>query len=250
MQTSKKYKFSQFVGFWCNKVLELVNNLKLVRVKSKVSQHDIALSFINKELFEGNGIYDNRFRKKGEKYFDLKVPSKNKNKDYDIIEFKLFTEELKNIRQVLKNREEIFQFNDYLYFSYFLRLKFKNKSKLLKTHHCIYYLVVIIFDNKIVGVNMKELVNEIKENANDFKEHLIDESELYRETCELMGVDNIIRVDDLERELEEIKEEKEQVEIEKRQIEAEKKKLEKMLKEKEMVIKKLKDEIEKLKNSK
>lgn len=49
---------------------------------------------------------------------------------------------------------------------------------------------------------MKELLNNIREDAKDFTEKLKHESDIDLEEEELLGVDNIIEVVDLERELE------------------------------------------------
>jgi len=82
---------------------------------------------------------------------------------------------------------------------------------------------------------MKDLLNNIREDAKDFTEKLKHESDIDLEEEELLGVDNIIKVVDLERELEENKEEHKE----------ELKKIKKIIKEKDKEIKRLKEQLKK-----
>jgi len=55
---------------------------------------------------------------------------------------------------------------------------------------------------KVESLKLKELLNDIKRDAKDFTEKLAHESGVDLEEEELLGVENIIKVVDLERELE------------------------------------------------
>lgn len=220
-----------FEAFWSKEVNRLVQELNNVKAKSHATHHEIGLKFINKQLFNNKGRFDKRRRKMGGIYSDLRIPSSNtKKRDYNI-EYKLYSSKLKNLRKVLDQREKIFVYNEYIYFSYFLQRKWRDKTKLLKTHSCIYYLVILILPKKILSLEMKELLNNIRDDAKDFTEKLKHESDIDLEEEELLGVDNIIKVVDLERELEENKEEL--------------KKIKEIIKEKDKEIKRLKEQLKK-----
>ncbi len=197
-----EYSHYLFKAFWSKNVNKLIEDLNKTKAKSHATHHEIGLKFINKVLFEGKGEFDKRRREKEGIYYDLKVPSRNAGKTHFFIEYKLYSGEVNNLNKVLDKREKIFAQNDYLYFSYFLERKWKDKTKILKTQKCIYYLVVIILSKKVESLNLKELLDDIKRDAKDFTEKLAHESGVDLEEEELLDVENIIKVADLERELE------------------------------------------------
>jgi len=235
MHYSSEYKKYKFIGFWCDIVAEFVNKLKKTKTTSHATHHELGLRFINQNLFNNLGKFDKRKRERDSRYFDLKIPSDDPNKPYLSIEYKLYSNVLKNLNRILWRRKEIFKENDYIYYSYFLRRGFKVKPKNLNDKSCIYYLVIIIFSKKIEEIDLKELLDEIKKDSKEFHDQLAEESGIDLDEEELFGVDNMIKAADLERELEE--KEKKYIKI----IEDK----DKIIEDKEKEIKKLKEQLKK-----
>jgi len=233
-----KYQHYEFKAFWSKDVNSLIKELKALYAKSYTSQHDSALKFVNERLFEGKGEFIAGQRKKGELYSDLKVPIEV-GTEHITLEYKLCTSQLKYLRREIADIEDIFSRNDYFYFSFFLQRVWKNKTKILKVHDCMYYLVAIILSKKVRAIDLKELIDNIKQDAKDFTKKLAQESNVDLEEEELIGVDNIIKVVDLERE----NQEKDRKIKEKDDALKEK---DDALKEKEKIIKKQEQEIERL----
>ena len=239
MSYSYQYIDYEFIAFWSKEVIELIRELKKVHAKNSTTQHDLALRFVNDRLFEGKGTLIKGKPIKDQKYSGLKV-FLNATRNSITIEFKLRTSVLKYLQEELRDKEDLFSRNDYLYFSYFLQRKSKDKTKILKVYDCMYYLVVITFSKKVRGIDLKELVNKAKQDAKDFTEKVANESGVDFEEEELLGVENIIKVVDLEREnqaKDKIIEEKEKTIEEK----------EKTIEEKDKIIEKLREENKKLK---
>ncbi len=80
-----------------------------------------------------------------------------------------------------------------------LELSLKEKGKVLKTKTCIYYLVIIILSSKTRLIPINDLVDDIKMGAEDFTKKLEKESGIDDDKEELLGVENMIKVVDLER---------------------------------------------------
>ena len=133
----------------------------------------------------------------------------------------------------MNKRKKSFAFSDYLYFVYFLRRVWKDKSEVLKAQDCINYLVIISIPKKTEKIPINELVSTIKMGAEDFTKKVAEESGIDSEKEELLGVDNMFKTVDLERRLEE--------------KESEVKEKDKQLKEKEKEIKQLKKQLDETK---
>lgn len=188
--------------FWSKEISGLVEKMVNLPAKSYAGQHDLVLGFINNMLFEGRGEFNKEFRMKGKKYPDLKISVKDAEKRFEIVELKLRTSQLKYLRNELNKREEIFSISDHLYFSYLLQVVSK-EGKLILERNCIYYLVIIKMTKHILSIPINELIGEIKMGTKDFTEELKKKSGIDEENEELLGVDNIIKVVDLERKLKE-----------------------------------------------
>ncbi len=115
----------------------------------------------------------------------------------------------------LNRRKDVFKLNDYFYFAYFVRRRNLDKTIVLKAQGCIYYMIILIFPKKVEALDMDELINNVKRDAKDFAKEVASKSGVDLEKEEFIGVENIIKVDDLERELEEknalIKEQQERI---------------------------------------
>jgi hypothetical protein len=240
MKLFHDYKAISFHAFWSRDTSKVINEVLNKKSKSYATHHDIFLRFLNDKLFKGQGVLNKEFRRKGKTYPDLLIPSKTEGKEYEIIELRTHTSELKYLRRELNKREKIFAFSDYLYFGYFLRRGWKEKNEILKVHDCIYYLVIISIPKKTEKIPINELEAVIKMGAEDFTKKIAEESGIDSEREELLGVDNIFKAVDLERRLEE----KEDVIKEKDKQLKEK---EKQLKEKEKEIKQLKKQLDETK---
>lgn len=229
MSYSRKYDNFTFKAFWSVKVNNLVKKLLETKSKSHATHHEIVLTFINKRLFEGKGLFDKSKRKKGSTHIDLRIPSENGEKEYNSVEFKLRTSELEYLYDELWEGNKVFSRNDFLLFSYFLRRRWKEITKILKTPSCIYYLIVIIFPKKVKSIELKELLNEVKTEAIKFTKEVAEISGVDRKKEELIGVENMIKVEDLERQIAEQKdlltEQKELLAKKEKEIEQLKKKL-------------------------
>jgi len=247
MKLFHDYKAISFHAFWSRDTSKVINEVLNKKSKSYATHHDIFLRFLNDQLFKGQGVLNKEFRRKGKTYPDLLIPSKTEGKEYEIIELRTHTSELKYLRRELNKREKIFAFSDYLYFAYFLRRVWKEKNEILKVHDCIYYLVIISIPKKTEKIPINELEAVIKMGAEDFTKKVAEESGIDSEREELLGVDNIFKTVDLERRLEEkedlIKEKDKQLKENAKQL----KENVKQLKEKEKEIKQLKKQLDETK---
>ncbi|MGV9141546.1 MAG: hypothetical protein ACOC1X_01260 [Promethearchaeota archaeon] len=233
MNFKKNYNNFQIQSFWSGDVSKLIEKLITTPAKSYATQHDLVLTFINDKLFGGKGKPNKEFREKGRRYFDLKVPRDGENGNSKIIELKVHTSQLKYLKNELKKREVIFSNSDGLYFSFLLQVRSKKVHKIIKDRRCIYYLVIIKLSKSTIEIPINKLIDEIRMGTEDFTKELAKESKLDEKKEELLGVENIIKVVDLERKLEKMKKEKETY---KNQLEKERK----LRKEKEKEIKRLK----------
>jgi len=168
MKLFHDYKDISFHAFWSRDTSKVINEVLNKKTKSYATHHDIFLRFINDKLFKGQGVLNKEFRRKGKTYPDLLIPSKTEGKKYEIVELRTHTSELKYLRRELNKREKIFAFSDYLYFTYFLRRVWKERKEILKTHDCIYYLIIISIPKKTEKRPINELVTTIKMGAEDF----------------------------------------------------------------------------------
>ncbi|MBD3212310.1 MAG: hypothetical protein GF311_06855 [Candidatus Lokiarchaeota archaeon] len=252
MHFSREYDHFLIHTFWSEPITDLINKIKKKSGKDFTGSHDLLLEFLNNRLFHGEGEFNKEFRRKGKRYFDLKVPNKNRYGDFEIIEFKYHSSQLKYLRYELKRRNEIFTHNDYLYFSYLLRRVSKKEDKIINESVCIYYLVVIILSKNICEIPINELIEEIKMGTEDITKKVARKSDIDEEEEELLGVENIIKVVDLEQKLEDQKKSYEQVlkerEKELKERKKELKEREKELKEERKLRHTKEKEIERLKD--
>jgi len=240
MKLFHDYKAISFHAFWSRDTSKVINEVLNKKSKSYATHHDIFLRFINDKLFKGQGVLNKEFRREGKTYPDLLIPSKTEGKEYEIIELRTHTSELKYLRRELNKREEIFAFSDYLYFAYFLRRVWKEKNEILKAHDCIYYLVIISIPKTTEKIPINELEAVIKMGAEDFTKKVAEESGIDPVKEELLGVENMFKTVDLERRLEE---KKDVIQEKDKQL----KEKDKQLKEKEKEIKQLKKQLEEIK---
>jgi len=77
----------------------------------------------------------------------------------------------------------------------------KEEGKVLKDKTCIYNLVIIKLSKKTKIIPINDLVAEIRMDTKNFTEKLAEENGIDEEKEELLGVENIIKVVDLERKL-------------------------------------------------
>ena len=203
MEFSQNFDRFRIHGFWSRKVTSLGLKITNHKAKSYATQHDIVLNFLNSNLYDGRGEFNNEFRKKGKAYPDLVLSSKNTNLKNKYIELKVHTSQLKYLRAELSKLAKIFELNHLLLFSFFLQKAPKNKCKLLKTTSCIYYLVVIELSRSVQEVSIDHLLEEIKMGTEHFTKTLAEKSGIDEEEEDLLGVENMIKVVDLERRLEE-----------------------------------------------
>jgi hypothetical protein len=246
MDYKTEYQNYQIHAFWSKEITDLVGKITSSLGKSYAGQHDLVLEFVNDTFFQGKGTFTKEFRVKGAKYPDLKVPVKDAEREFEIVELKVHTSQLKYLRAGLNRREEIFSTSDHLYFSYLLQVVPK-KGKSILARNCIYYLVVIIISKPTLSIPINELISEIRMGTKHFTEELKEKSGIDEEKEELLGVDNIIKAVDLERKLSEkehLLEEKDHLLEEKDHLleekEAELEKERKLRKERENEIKRLK----------
>ncbi len=199
MELCKDYDNFQIHAFWSKPVTSLVDRINSHPGKSYATQHDLVLAFVNDTIFKGMGEFNKEFRIKGKKYPDLKIPAKDFEKGFTIVELKVRTSQLKYLRADLNERDEIFSTSDYLYFSYLLQVGAKGTGKIIKDRVCIYYFVVLKISKRTLTIPINKLVEEIKTSTKDFTKELAEKSEINEEKEELLGVDNMIKVVDLER---------------------------------------------------
>ena len=114
MELCNDYDNFQIHAFWSKEITILIDKITGRLSKSYATQHDLVLHFINDTLFEGRGEFNKEFRVKGGRYFDLKVPMKEAEKGFEIVELKLRTTELKYLREELNKREHVFSISDHL----------------------------------------------------------------------------------------------------------------------------------------
>jgi hypothetical protein len=193
---SKKCKNFGFIAFWSKSINEFVNKINDTSSHAHATHHDLLVKFVNNEYLGGTGELNHKKRVKGSKHDDLTISS-------DVIEFKFRSNRLESLPSVLKNRESIFKRNDYIYYSYFLERDRKDKTKILKIQNCIYYLIVIIFSRKIKPLNLKDLLNEVRQEEMAFTKEVALKSGVDLDEEELYAVGNMIKIRELERELEE-----------------------------------------------
>ena len=112
---------------------------------------------------------------------------------------------MESLTIVLKNMRQIFERNDYIYFSYFRERgqKDKDKTKIIKTHNCMFYLIVVIIPKKVKSLNLKVLLNEIIKEEMEFTKEVSLKSGVDLDEEELYAVGNMIKVRKLEQALEE-----------------------------------------------
>lgn len=201
MDLYKDFDNVQIHAFWSNKITTLVQKMTTLPAKSYAGQHDLVLHFINETLFKGMGKFNKEFRVKGRKYFDLKVPVKESTKEFEVVELMLRTSQLKYLKNELNKREEVFSTSDHLYFSYLLQAVSKEEGKIILERKCIYYVVIINISKQTLLIPINKLVEEIKMGTKHFTKELAKKSGIDEEKEELLGVENIIKVVDLERKL-------------------------------------------------
>ena len=210
MDLCNDYDNFQIHAFWSKDIMVLISKITSHHGKSYATQHDLVLHFINKTLFEGKGVFNKEFRVKGKKYPDLKIPIKETEKNFEIVELKVRTSQLKYLRAELKKREKVFSTSDHLYFSYLLQAGSKEEGKIIKDRACIYYLVIIKISKKTETIPINELVEAIRMGTDNFTKELAEKSGLDEEKEELLGVENMIKVVDLERKVSVLKAEHEE----------------------------------------
>ena len=226
---SKNCKNFEFIAFWSKKITDFFNLIEKTGSNAHVTHHDLLVKFVNKEYLSGAGETDHKKREKGSKHDDLTTPS-------DVIEFKFRSNALESLPGVLRSTEEIFKRNDLIHFAYFRRRLKKDKTKIIKTRGCIYYLIIIIFPKDVERLNLKALLKEVRKEEMDFTKEVAKESGIDMDDEELYAVGNMINEIKLERELEE----KDKVLEEKDKALEEK---DKALEEKDKIIKQLKEQI-------
>ena len=199
MELFNDYGNFQIYGFWSKEVSTLVDKINSYHGKSYATQHDMVLKFVNDAIFQGKGEFNKEFRKKGKTYPDLKISGKKIEKGIEIVELRVRTNQLKYLRHELKKREKIFSTSDWLYFTYFLQVRLKKEGKGLIDRTCIYYVVIIILSRKSLLIPIDKLAAEIQMGTRDFTKKLAEKSGIDWEKEELLGVENMIKVADLER---------------------------------------------------
>lgn len=191
----------QIHAFWSREIAELMEGFKSHKGRDYAGQHDLVLGFVNDALFGGKGEFNREFRVKGNKYPDLKIPVEDAERGFEIVELKVHTSELKYLRGELNKREKIFSTSDRLYFGFLWRVGSKEEGKVILDRMCIYYLVIIKISKQTLTIPINELIGDIKMGTKHFAEELKEKSGIDEEKEELLGVDNIFKVVDLEREL-------------------------------------------------
>ena len=244
MDLCDDYDHFQIHAFWSKEITVLIDKITSHPGKSYATQHDIVLKFVNDTLFQGKGEFNREFRRKGKTYPDLKIPVQEAENGFEVVELRVHTSQLKYLRYELRIREKTFSNSDHLYFTFLLQAGLKEEGKVLLEKTCIYYLTIIKLSSKTINIPINELMDEIKMGTEDFIKKLAEESGIDGEREELLGVENIIKVVDLERKvrvLEADLDEKEKVIDEK---EKQLKKERKLRKEREKEIERLKAQLQ------
>ena len=233
---SKKCKNFKFIAFWSKKITDFFNLIEKTGSNAHVTHHDLLVKFVNKEYLNDAGEMDHKKREKGSKHDDLTTSS-------DIIEFKFRSNALESLPGVLRSAEEIFKRNDLIHFAYFRKRLKKDKTKIIKTRGCIYYLIIVIFPKDVERLNLKALLKEVRKEEIDFTKEVAKESGIDMDDEELYAVGNMVNEIKLERELEE--KDKALKEKDKALKEKDKalKEKDKALEEKDKIIKQLKEQI-------
>ncbi|MFO8019117.1 MAG: hypothetical protein R6U96_10810 [Promethearchaeia archaeon] len=248
MDFETEYENYHLHAFWSREITDLIEKMTNGLGKAYATQHDLVLHFINETLFGGAGEFNKEFCVKGGRYPDLKVPTDDPEKEFEIVELKLRTSQLKYLRAELKKRDTVFSTSDHLYFSYLLQLKSRHEDKPILERNCIYYLVIIKISKPTLSIPINKLISDIKMGTKHFTEELNEKSGVDEEKEELLGVDNIIKAVDLERKLSEkeylLEEKEKQLEKKKRALEEERK----LRREKEKEIERLKAQLKKKKD--
>ncbi len=251
MQLYTDYDTYQIHAFWSREITDLIEKMTGGLGKSYAGQHDLVLGFINDTLFGGKGEFNKEFRVKGKKYPDLKISVKEAEREFEIVELKVHTSQIKYLRAELNQRDKIFSTSDHLYFSYLLQVRSKQEDKPILERTCIYYLVIIKIPKKPELIPINELIGEIRMGTKDFTEKLKEKSGIDEEKEELLGVDNIIKAVDLERKLSEkeylLKEERKRHKEEIKEKEKQLKKKDKVIEVKDKQLDQKDKEIERLK---
>ncbi len=192
----KECKNFRFIAFWSKKITNFVDQIEKTGTNARVTHHDLLVNFVNEEYLDGAGEFDHEKRVKGSKHDDLSLPSK-------VIEFKFRSSALTSLPGVLRIAKDIFSRNNFLYFAYFRRRIKKNKTKIIKTRGCIYFLIIIIFPKEIEQLNLKALLKEIRKEEMEFTKEVAQKSGIDMDDEELYAVGNMIKEIKLERKLEE-----------------------------------------------
>ena len=245
MDFETDYGNYQIHAFWSIEIAELIEGFRSRKGRNYTRQHDLVLGFINDTLFGGKGEFNKEFRVKGKKYPDLKIPVEDAEKGFEIVELKLHTSELNYLRGELNKRDTIFSTSDHLYFGFLWRLGSKEKGKVILERPCIYYLVIIKMAKQTLSIPKNELLSDIKMGTKDFAEEVKEKSGIDEEKEELLGVDNIFKVVDLEREL---KIRDLQLEEKEKELEEERKRHKEELKERDKEIEHLKAQLKEKKD--
>ncbi len=193
---SKEGKNFRFIAFWSKKITNFVDQIEKTGTNARVTHHDLLVNFVNEEYLDGAGVLDREKRVKDSKHDDLSLPS-------NVIEVKFRSSALTSLPGVLRNAKDIFTRNNFLYFAYFRRRIKKDKTKIIKTRGCIYYLIIIIFPKEIEQLNLKALLKEIRKEEMEFIKEVAQKSGIDMDDEELYAVGNMIKEIKLERKLEE-----------------------------------------------
>ena len=193
---SKECKHFRKIAFWSERVTSFVAEINNTPANAHATHHDLLVNFINKEYLNDAGKLDHKKRVRASKHDDLTLSS-------NVIEFKFRSDALKSLPDVLRNCREIFNRNDYLYFSYFRLWGKKTKTKVIKTRSCSYYLYTIIFEREIINLDIKGLLKEVIKEEMEFTKEVAKKSGVDLDDEELYAVGNMIKEIKLARELEE-----------------------------------------------
>nr|MDO8118870.1 hypothetical protein [Candidatus Sigynarchaeota archaeon] len=246
MHVTLECKHVSFHAFWSKDVNRLIDAFMQTPGKAHATHHELGLDFINDQLFGGGGIKNSDYRQRGKVYPDLIVPSSTPGKEHEVVEFKLHTSEFRYLRHEVNALDETFQKSDYLHYSYLLQRAWRDKSKALKTRGCIYYLVVVVLPRSTMGIPTNELMVEIRMGAEDLTKKLAEKSGIDADDEELLGVDNIIKVVELERILEQKDQQLEQKDQQLEQKDQQLEQRDQQLEQKDQQLEKKEKEIERL----
>ncbi|MHA1492370.1 MAG: hypothetical protein ACTSRI_22290 [Promethearchaeota archaeon] len=123
----------------------------------------------------------------------------------------------------------------------------KEEGKVLKDKTCIYYLVIIKLSKKTRAIPINDLVAEIRMGTKDFTDKLAEKNGIDEEKEELLGVENMIKVVDLERKVRvlevDLEEKEKEINAKDKEIDEEKKLHEEIVKKKDKEIERLKAQL-------